>query len=84
MKKGIMSKGDELYQWISEINVTTVNKRNITVSLMDESGDKPVVTWKVINAFPTKLEAPSFNATSNEVAIESLEVTANDLKIEYA
>ena len=43
-----------------------------------------MVTWKVTNAFAVKLDAPSFNAKTNDVAIESLELIADDLKIEYA
>jgi phage tail-like protein len=84
MKKGIVKSDSKLYDWINSINITTVDKKNITISLMDESGDSPVVSWKVTDAFPTKLEAPSFNATSNEVAIESMELTADDLKLEYS
>jgi phage tail-like protein len=84
MKKGVVKSDSKLYDWINSINITTVDKKNITISLMDESGASPVVSWKVTEAFPTKLEAPSFNATSNEIAIESMELTANDLKIEYA
>lgn len=84
MKKGVIKRDSKLYDWISDINITTVNKKDITVSLMDETGDNPVVSWKVSNAFPTKLDAPGFNATSNEVAIESLDVMADSLKLEYS
>ncbi|MCP4686928.1 MAG: phage tail protein [Desulfobacterales bacterium] len=84
MKKGVVKSDSRLYDWINSINVTTVDKKNITVSLMDESGENPVVSWKVIDAFPTKLDAPSFNAKTNEVAVEAMELTANDLKLEYA
>ena len=84
MKKGIVKRDSKLYDWINSINITTVDKKNITVSLMDETGDNPVVSWKVLDAFPTKLEAPSFNATGNEVAIESMEIMASDLKLEFA
>jgi len=84
MKKGILKGDSKLYAWINSIRITTVEKKNITISLMDEKGEAPVVTWKVSNAFPTKLDAPSFSAKTNEVAIESLELMADDLKIEYA
>jgi phage tail-like protein len=84
LKKGIIKGDSNLYDWVNSIRVSTVAKKNITISLMDEKGDAPVVTWKVINAFPVKLDAPSFNAKSNEVAIESLELMADDVRIEYA
>ncbi len=82
MKKGIVRGGNKLFNWMSSVKLNTVEKKDITISLKDES-DAPVVTWKAIDAFPKKLDAPAFNATSNEIAIESLELMASDLKIEY-
>jgi phage tail-like protein len=84
MKKGIIKGDSKLYNWVNSIRLTTVEKKNITISLMDEKGEAPVVIWKVTNAFPTKLDAPGFNAKTNDVAIESLELMADDLKVEYA
>lgn len=84
MKKGIIKGDSKLYDWVNNIRISTVEKKNITISLMDEKGEAPVVTWKVSNAFPVKLDAPSFNAKTNDVAIESLELMADDLKVEYA
>jgi len=83
MKKGVVKADSKLYDWINSTRITTVEKKNITISLMDEKGEFPVVTWKVKNAFPVKLDAPSFDAKTNEVAIETLELMADDLKIEY-
>lgn len=82
LKKGITRGDSKLFSWINSIKLNTVQKKDLTVTLKDE-GDQPVVTWKVINAFPTKLDAPSFNASSNEVAIESLSLLANKMTIEY-
>lgn len=84
MKKGIIKGDSKLYSWINSVRITTVEKKNITVSLMDEKGEAPVVTWKIRNAFPVKLDAPSLNASTNALAVESLELMADDLKIEYA
>jgi phage tail-like protein len=36
----------------------------------------------MINAFPTKLDAPSFDANSNDVAIESMELMGDGVSIE--
>ena len=51
--------------------------------LCDENGD-PVISWKVANAFPTKLEAPTFDANSNDAAVESMELTADSVTMEEA
>jgi len=82
LKKGyVKSKSiPALYNWISATQLNRVDKKDITVHLCDENGDS-VVRWKVIDAFPTKLSAPGFNASSNEVAIESIELMASSLEM---
>lgn len=82
LTRGITNSGDDLYEWINSISYNTINKKDVLISLVDPSGD-PVVSWNVKNAFPTKLSAPSLNASSNEVAIESLELMADGLTVEY-
>ena len=81
LKKGITKAIDELYTWISNISLNAVDKRDVQISLLSPDGSTPVISWNVGDAFPTKLEGPSFNATSNEVAIESIELLADRLTI---
>ena len=78
LKKGLVKAKSisVLYDWIKETQLNKNDKKDIVVSLCDESG-APVVTWTVKNAFPTKLDAPTFDASSNDVAIESMELTAD-------
>jgi phage tail-like protein len=85
LKKGVVRKGSVavLYNWISSIQINQVDKRDIYVRLCDEKGDA-VISWKVINAFPTKLDAPGFTATSNDVAIETMELIGDSILIEEA
>ena len=82
LKKGVV-KGKslpKLYGWISTMKTNQIEKKDITVALLDETGT-PVITWHVLNAFPTKLEAPSFDAKSNDAAIESMELMADTIQI---
>lgn len=85
LKKGIVigTSVATLYSWISGIQTNQVEKKDIQIRLCDENGDV-VISWKVINAFPTKLDAPSFDANSNDVAVESMELTADSVSIEEA
>jgi phage tail-like protein len=82
LKKGVTraSSMAALYGWISTIALNQVEKKDLMVRLCDEQG-KPVISWKVVNAFPTKLDAPSFDAKSNDVAIESMELRADAIAI---
>lgn len=83
LKKGLVRKKSirVLYDWINTTSLNLIEKKDIIIRLCDETG-APVISWKIINAFPTKLDAPGFDANSNEVAVESMELMADDLKIE--
>lgn len=82
LKKGfVVAKSiPVLYKWLKSTELNRIEKKDITVHLCDEKGDS-LVRWKVIDAFPTKLTAPSFNASSNEVAIETMELMASSMEI---
>lgn len=85
LKKGVVTgvSVPALFDWINSIQLNRVDKKDIYVRLCDENGDA-VISWKVINAFPTKLDAPSFTANSNDVAIESMELMADGVVVEQA
>lgn len=84
LKKGLVPSKSQpaLYDWINSVAINQVIKKDIVVSLCDESGNARV-SWTVINAFPTKLDAPAFSASSNDVAIESMELMADSITINY-
>ena len=71
------------YKWINSTQLNLVEKKDIKVQLCDENGN-PVIMWTVINAFPTSLEAPTFDATTNDVAIENMQLMADRIIIEEA
>lgn len=62
-----------LYEWIIAGVNGAVERKTITITLLDEE-EAPAASWQVINAWPMKYTAPDFNATSSEVAIETLEI----------
>ncbi|MCP4687558.1 MAG: phage tail protein [Desulfobacterales bacterium] len=82
LKKGVMRGDNKLFEWISSVKLNTVDKKDILIVLKDET-HSPVVSWKVLDAFPKKLDAPKFDAMANDVAIEKLDLRASDLSIEY-
>ncbi len=83
LKRGIVQKNSQLYDWMASISLNRVEKKDISISLTDESGSELLVTWNISNAFPTKLSAPNFDATSNEVAFEELNLAADRLTVQF-
>jgi phage tail-like protein len=80
LKRGIVSAqaGAGLYAWFAS---TPVERRTVTVTLLNEERD-PVMSWKLHQAFPAKLEGPGLKGVGNEVAIESLEVCCESIVVE--
>ena len=62
-----------LYEWMTAGLEGDVERKTLTITLLDIAG-RPAASWQIINAWPVKYTAPDFNATSSEVAIESLEI----------
>ncbi len=83
MKKGIVRTKSEFFIWINSISMNTVDKKDMVISLTNETADSPIIVWTVTNAFPTKLAAPSFDASSNEIAIETLDMMCDSLSVGY-
>ncbi len=80
LQKGVVRENSikAFYDWIHSTKINQVEKRDITISLLSEDGS-PTIIWTVVNAFPTSLEAPTFDANSNDVAVEQLSLMADDI-----
>ena len=72
LKWGI-TKDHTLWDWRKKTIDGKTERKNGSIVLMNESGEEEV-RWNFVNAWPTKWTGPSFNATANEVGIETLEI----------
>jgi phage tail-like protein len=80
LKRGTIEGDSDFYKWMNTINLTAVERRDIVISLLNET-HAPVMTWKAKNAFPVKVQASDLKADGNEVAIETLEIAHEGLNI---
>lgn len=80
LKRGTFSGDKEFYTWINSVNLNTIERRDVIISLLNENHD-PVLSWKAKNAWPIKLQASDLKADGNEVAIETLELAHEGLDI---
>lgn len=81
LKKGIFSSDTKFWKWINEVKLNTIKRRSVTISLLDESGNN-AQTWKVSNAWPNKITVDAFKADGNSVAMETLELVHEGIKVE--
>lgn len=77
LKRGI-TDSDELWQWRLNIVAGKQDRRNGSIILLNEAGEVKI-RWNFSEAWPSKWTGPAFNATGNSVAIETLEITHEEL-----
>jgi phage tail-like protein len=75
LEQGTIIGSKELHAWLESSSAVAME-----VQLCDNEG-KAVIAWRVAKALPVKLTAPAFDAKSNEVAIDSLEIKAAGISI---
>ncbi len=80
LKRRIISTDSGFYKWLATISLNKVERRNILILLLNEQHE-PAMTWSVENAWPVKVEGPQLKSTGNEVAIESIEISHEGLKL---
>tara|TARA_B100001287_G_C22681304_1_gene530570 strand:+ start:2963 stop:3394 length:432 start_codon:yes stop_codon:yes gene_type:complete len=81
VKKGVFADDDEYYTWFNAVNMNTPERKDVTISLLDEE-HSPVMTWKLVNAWPKKIASPDMKSDSSEVALETIEIAHEGLTIE--
>jgi phage tail-like protein len=81
LKRGVIEGDNEFYDWLNEIKLNKIERRDIIISLLNEDHE-PVMNWKVRGAWPTKITSPDLKASANEAAIESIEIAHNGVTIE--
>lgn len=78
LKRGI-TDSDELWKWRKTVIDGKPTRKNGSIILLDESGAEKL-RWNFANAWPSKWTGPAFNATSTAVAVETLEITHEEVQ----
>ncbi|HEY5706364.1 MAG TPA: phage tail protein [Terrimicrobiaceae bacterium] len=72
LKRGLLLNS-EILKWIRQsIDELKIQPKNIDVKLLNEE-HQPLMTWHLVNAFPTKWAVSDLNAANNAVVIETLQ-----------
>jgi phage tail-like protein len=79
LKRGI-TRNTELWTWYRNIVNGVADRRNGSISLVDEEF-ADVLRWNFYEGWICKWSGPAFNATTNEVALESIEISIEKLEL---
>ena len=80
LKWGITDDAD-LWEWRTKAVNGEIERKNGSIVLLNDVGEEQM-RWNFRDGWPTKWTGPSFNATGNEVAIETLEIAHEGLEKE--
>jgi phage tail-like protein len=73
LKRGLLVDS-RVMDWIHQcIDDQNVEPKNVDVKLLNENHE-PLMTWHVIKAYPTKWVVSDFNANTNGVVVETLQL----------
>ncbi len=78
LKRGVTSTS-ELQDWMQEVMDGTLNRRDISIVLLNQARDE-VARWNIVRAWPCKWEGPSLNAKASEIAFETVEICHEGLR----
>ena len=79
LKRGF-TQNEDMWSWYKNILNGVSDRRNGAVVLQDEEHND-VLRWNFTNAWICKWEGATMNATSNDVAIESLEICPERIEL---
>ena len=81
LKRGKFEKDFDYNSWLEDVANDRVNgRRDVVIRLLNEKHE-PVAAWSAVRCFPVKVTAPDLKSDANEVAVESLEIAHEGLKL---
>ena len=83
LKKGVFTKDNRFYDWLSQISLNTYKRLTVVIRLLNED-TQPMMTWTMITAWPNQVTSTDMNSQSSEAAIESIVFVHEGLTIEAA
>jgi phage tail-like protein len=75
-----LSNSNELWQWFLTAVKGTVERKNVSVVMLDADGSTEVVRWNILNAWISEWRGARLDAKGKEVAIETLTLVFETLE----
>ena len=78
LKRGL-TESDALWKWHQDIVGGRINRKSGYIIILDSEGNEKW-RWNFIEAYPIKWVGPELNSTSNNLAVESIELVHRGIK----
>ncbi len=74
-----LTSSNELWSWFKKIVDGSMERRNVSIIMMDTDGKSEVLRWNLIRAWPSEWRGVPLDASCSEVAIETLTLVFESL-----
>ncbi len=74
-----LTHSTELYDWRRSIVNGKDDRRDVTIRQLSSPRGDVVNSWTLVRAWPCRWSGPAFDALTNDIAWEELELTFDDL-----
>jgi phage tail-like protein len=75
-----LTSSNEVWQWLQSAVRGRVERRNVSILMLDSAGATEVVRWDLTNAWPSRWRGAPLDALDHEIAIESLAIVFETLQ----
>jgi phage tail-like protein len=75
-----LTRSTQLWSWLMAIAAGQVERRNVSIIVLDSQGSQEALRWNFINAFPAEWSCAPFVAMGRDVAVESLRLAFDTLE----
>jgi phage tail-like protein len=79
-----LTDSTELLNWLFTVVNGKVERRNVSLSMLDDAGSTEVRRWDLIGSWPCGWSGAPLDALGHEVAIETLTLAYDQLKLNDA
>jgi len=80
LKRGTMPGDGDFHTWFRTNQFNKADRRDLTIKLLNESLE-PVMVWAAMNCFVVKYTPSEMKADGNEIAVESVEIATEGIKL---
>ena len=75
-----LTNSRELWDWLTKAMSGRVERRNVSVIMLDSDGSREVIRWNLVDAWPSEWIGANLNALGREMAIESLTLVFDSME----
>lgn len=75
-----LTESRELWDWMLTAVKGSVERKNVSIILLDSQGNSEVMRWNLLDAWPSEWVGAPLDALNHEVAIESLTLVFDSME----